>query len=180
MTALERLEPLIAPPAIGWWPPAPGWWLLAALLPLLLGAAHAREVRVGVYDNPPKVMADADGQPTGIMGDLLQEVARQENWTLIPVPCQWEACLAGLETRALDRRKVREKVLAAAVNTVNHAVGPDGGTTRSACRSGVRKRRRRAITGRPPQAGCGGCGCAARGRRPDSWRCGSGSGHGWR
>ncbi len=36
MTALERLEPLIAPPAIGWWPPAPGWWLLAALLPLLL------------------------------------------------------------------------------------------------------------------------------------------------
>ena len=39
MTALERLEPLIAPPAIGWWPPAPGWWLLAALLPLLFWGA---------------------------------------------------------------------------------------------------------------------------------------------
>lgn len=35
MNPLDRLEPLIAPPPIGWWPPAPGWWLLAALLPLL-------------------------------------------------------------------------------------------------------------------------------------------------
>ena len=36
MNPLDRLEPLIAPPPIGWWPPAPGWWLLALLLPLLL------------------------------------------------------------------------------------------------------------------------------------------------
>ena len=36
MNPLDRLEPLIAPPPIGWWPPAPGWWLLAILLPLLL------------------------------------------------------------------------------------------------------------------------------------------------
>lgn len=31
MNPLDRLEPLIAPPAISWWPPAPGWWLLALL-----------------------------------------------------------------------------------------------------------------------------------------------------
>jgi len=36
MNGLDKLEPLIAPPAIAWWPPAPGWWLLAVLLPLLL------------------------------------------------------------------------------------------------------------------------------------------------
>ncbi|MCS9618458.1 DUF4381 domain-containing protein, partial [Pseudomonas aeruginosa] len=35
MNPLDRLEPLIAPPPVGWWPPAHGWWLLAALLPLL-------------------------------------------------------------------------------------------------------------------------------------------------
>ncbi|ROL69473.1 hypothetical protein BK634_17170 [Pseudomonas chlororaphis] len=34
MSSLEQLQPLIAPPAIGWWPPAPGWWLLLVLLPL--------------------------------------------------------------------------------------------------------------------------------------------------
>ncbi|MCY1531608.1 hypothetical protein D9M68_668390 [compost metagenome] len=36
MNPLDQLEPLIAPPTIGWWPPAPGWWLLAVLLPVLL------------------------------------------------------------------------------------------------------------------------------------------------
>ncbi|HDY6178278.1 TPA: DUF4381 domain-containing protein, partial [Pseudomonas aeruginosa] len=25
MNPLDRLEPLIAPPPVGWWPPAPGW-----------------------------------------------------------------------------------------------------------------------------------------------------------
>ena len=62
----------------------------------------AREVRVGVYDNAPKVTADPGGKPSGIMGDLLQEVARLENWTLVPVPCQWETCLAGVESGAID------------------------------------------------------------------------------
>lgn len=74
---------------------------LACLL-ALPGLVSAREVRVGVYDNPPKVTADANGRPSGIMGDLLQEVARRENWTLVPVPCRWEACLASLEAGSLD------------------------------------------------------------------------------
>ncbi len=73
--------------------------LVALLLPHV---ACAREVRVGVYDNPPKVTADANGQPSGIMGDLLKEVARRENWTLVGVPCEWDACLGGLNSGAID------------------------------------------------------------------------------
>jgi hypothetical protein len=32
MSALDQLEPLIAPAPISGWPPAPGWWFLAALI----------------------------------------------------------------------------------------------------------------------------------------------------
>lgn len=35
MKELEQLQPLITPPAIGFWPPAPGWWLLLIMLPAL-------------------------------------------------------------------------------------------------------------------------------------------------
>jgi hypothetical protein len=32
MSALDQLDPLIAPAPISGWPPAPGWWFLAALI----------------------------------------------------------------------------------------------------------------------------------------------------
>jgi hypothetical protein len=76
-------------------------WLLT-LLSCAAAAGAAREVRVGVYDNPPKLVAGADGQPSGILGDLLVELARLEQWTLVPVPCEWEACLRALESGAID------------------------------------------------------------------------------
>jgi len=72
---------------------------------LLTGLAqplHAREVRVGVYDNPPKLMLSEDGRLTGILGDLLQEIARREDWQLRLVRCEWDSCLATLEAGGLD------------------------------------------------------------------------------
>ncbi|MFH2079638.1 MAG: diguanylate cyclase, partial [Pseudomonadota bacterium] len=77
--------------------------LLALALPALdAPAAGAREVRVGVYDNPPKLLLDKDRQASGILGDLLAHIAREEGWTLRPVPCRWETCLAMLEAGELD------------------------------------------------------------------------------
>ena len=76
--------------------------LALAFLTLEAPAADAREVRVGVYDNPPKLLLGKDGQASGILGDLLAEVAREEGWTLRPVACQWETCLAMLEAGDLD------------------------------------------------------------------------------
>ena len=89
--------------------------LLAGLLFTVAAIADAREVRVGVYENPPKIMAGPDGQPSGIFGDLLTEIARQEGWTIHPVPCKWEACLAELQAGRIDllpdvaRTAAREK-----------------------------------------------------------------------
>lgn len=79
----------------------------AALVFLAVMAASAvqaapRVVRVGVYENPPKLLAGPQGQPSGILGDLLHEVAQVEDWTLKAVPCEWERCLRLLEDGAID------------------------------------------------------------------------------
>ena len=76
-------------------------FLVAALTTAAVLAAP-RQVRVGVYDNPPKIQAGPQGQPSGILGDLLVEVGRQEQWTIEPVACEWEQCLRLLETGAID------------------------------------------------------------------------------
>ena len=52
-------------------------------------AAEARTVRVGVYANEPKIFADANAQPSGILGELLQAIANEERWQLQTVPCAW-------------------------------------------------------------------------------------------
>lgn len=75
--------------------------LFAAQLTCVVQAAP-RVVRVGVYDNPPKLLAGQQGQPSGILGDLLGEVARLQGWTLEPVPCDWERCLRLLEDGTID------------------------------------------------------------------------------
>ena len=47
-----------------------------------MASGAPREVRVGVYENEPKIFMGANGQPSGILGDLLVQVAEQERWTL--------------------------------------------------------------------------------------------------
>ena len=61
-----------------------------------------RTVRVGIYQNPPKVFIDENGLPAGIFIDLLNEIARQEKWNLIYVPCEWSDCLEALEEHRID------------------------------------------------------------------------------
>jgi diguanylate cyclase (GGDEF)-like protein/PAS domain S-box-containing protein len=78
----------------------------AATALLLVGlatvSAQAREVKVGVYENPPKIQLGADGEPSGILGELLGEIARAEGWTLRAVPCAWQQCLDALRAGEID------------------------------------------------------------------------------
>ena len=66
--------------------------------------AHSgqREVRVGVYSNEPKIFLDKNGHVAGILGDLLTEIAKREDWTLKPVQCDWQACLDALKAGQID------------------------------------------------------------------------------
>ncbi|WP_240776151.1 EAL domain-containing protein [Nitrincola alkalilacustris] len=60
------------------------------------------ELKVGIYENEPKVLLGQSGQPSGILGDLLVEIAQRENWQLTAVPCEWEACLEAIQEGRLD------------------------------------------------------------------------------
>jgi diguanylate cyclase (GGDEF)-like protein/PAS domain S-box-containing protein len=78
------------------------FFLAAAALHGAVVFAAPREVTVGVYENEPKIFRGANGQPSGILGDLLTEMAHRENWKLIPVQCEWQACLDALKAGDID------------------------------------------------------------------------------
>jgi diguanylate cyclase (GGDEF)-like protein/PAS domain S-box-containing protein len=69
-----------------------------------LGTAWSapRDIRVGVYDNEPKIFPDSNGNATGILGDLLREIAKHEGWALVFVRCEWLACLESLKSGDID------------------------------------------------------------------------------
>lgn len=69
----------------------------------LVGADHIhRTLKVGVYENPPKLFTQANGRSAGILIDLLEEIASLEGWKLEFVSCEWQACLDALATGRLD------------------------------------------------------------------------------
>lgn len=61
-----------------------------------------RIVRVGVYQNEPKIYLDQTGKPSGLFVEFLNEIAKNENWNLIYIPCQWEDCLDALYKGEID------------------------------------------------------------------------------
>lgn len=78
-------------------------WLAAVGWLLAVGPASANHaLRVGLYENPPKIFTSPSGQPTGSFVGLLQEIAKAEGWELEFKPCEWQACLNRLEAGELD------------------------------------------------------------------------------
>jgi PAS domain S-box-containing protein len=61
-----------------------------------------RIVRVGVYQNKPKVFITESGLPGGIFVEILVAIAEREGWTLEYMPCEWMACLESLENGRID------------------------------------------------------------------------------
>ena len=76
-------------------------WLLLLSHGLAL-TVQARQVVVGVYQNAPKIVAAADGSPSGILGDLLLKIAAEQQWQLKTVQCDWAYCLQLLQSGDID------------------------------------------------------------------------------
>jgi len=75
--------------ALSWWSGGRGW-------------EDAQEVRVGIYENAPKVFTDGTGAPAGLFVELLEAIARIEDWRVVYHPCVWSDCLASLGDGHID------------------------------------------------------------------------------
>ncbi|MBN2240879.1 MAG: PAS domain S-box protein, partial [Dehalococcoidales bacterium] len=59
-------------------------------------------VRVGIYENEPKIFTDAQGDPSGFWPELIEYIASEENWKIEYVHGTWEQCLSRMETGEID------------------------------------------------------------------------------
>ena len=76
--------------------------VLGALAELpTLGAAQT-VLKVGVYQNPPKLYLDEQERPKGMYVDLLAAIAKVTSLRFEYVPCSWNECLNWLESGRLD------------------------------------------------------------------------------
>ncbi|WP_417252503.1 EAL domain-containing protein [Castellaniella sp.] len=64
--------------------------------------ARALTLKIGIYDQKPDAFVDEAGQPAGILGQLLKEIARQEGWTLHTASCSWQQCMHWLQDGTID------------------------------------------------------------------------------
>jgi len=64
--------------------------------------ADSKTVRVGVYDNSPKIYKDANGDIKGFWADITNYIAEKEKWNLVYVYGTWDEGLARLEKGEID------------------------------------------------------------------------------
>ncbi len=82
--------------------------LMLVLLCLLASPVSAQgseslTIRVGVYDNPPKVIYDqSTGRAGGFIPEILEEIARSEGWQINYVYGDWTTCLNRLAAGEID------------------------------------------------------------------------------
>jgi len=65
-------------------------------------AADSRSVRIGLYENAPKVYTAPNGKPAGLFVELIENIAKLERWQLDYVKCEWADCLQQLQSGGID------------------------------------------------------------------------------
>ncbi len=76
--------------------------LFLFLFVLSTGHADDRIVRVGVYENAPKVFTNPSGKPSGIFIDVIEHIAKIEGWKLEYVAGTWVEGLERLGRGEID------------------------------------------------------------------------------
>ena len=72
---------------------------------LIAPAVSANEpitLKVGAYENPPKIFTDDTGNVSGFWPDIVNYIALQEGWKIEWVWCIWSQCMDKLENNEID------------------------------------------------------------------------------
>ncbi|MCK9330874.1 MAG: ATP-binding protein [Candidatus Cloacimonetes bacterium] len=64
--------------------------------------AEDKIIKIGVYNNSPKIFMSPQKQASGIFIDIIEYIAEKENWKIIYVEGTWEECLHNLHTEKID------------------------------------------------------------------------------
>jgi ABC-type amino acid transport substrate-binding protein/nitrogen-specific signal transduction histidine kinase len=59
-------------------------------------------IKIGIYQNEPKVYLDRQDKPAGLFPEILKYIAEKEDWELEYIPCVWNECLGKVESGELD------------------------------------------------------------------------------
>ncbi|MFP4601037.1 MAG: ATP-binding protein [Persicimonas sp.] len=64
--------------------------------------AEEQSLRVGLYQNKPKLFRDHRGHPAGFFVEILEAMSAEEGWAIEYVDCHWKQCLEMLDSGQLD------------------------------------------------------------------------------
>jgi len=78
------------------------FFLMLMFLPALSSMAGEIVVKVGVYENSPKVFTSEQGVPSGIFIDIIRQIAELEGWDLQFLHGSWTEGLDRLEKGEID------------------------------------------------------------------------------
>ncbi len=61
-----------------------------------------KTIKVGFYENPPKIYKDSKGKINGYHIEIIEEIAKDENWELVYVEGSWQEGLDRLKKGEID------------------------------------------------------------------------------
>lgn len=81
--------------------------LCLSLLPVFLSTlvVHANDqqvIRVGLYENRPKIFTDDNGDASGFWPEITRDIASRMGWEIEYIPGTWEECLTRLSNNEID------------------------------------------------------------------------------
>ena len=61
------------------------------------------QVKIGIYENPPKMFIDPLlHKPSGFFIDIIEYIANKNGWEIIYKRCEWKQCLKMVERGEID------------------------------------------------------------------------------